>query len=101
MVVFMYRVTNIEGLLEAMKSLQGDKTQAEYAQSMNVSPQYLSDVYKLRRDPGPKILSSLGVTRAYVIPETTCNTAAMRSQENVREKEVSRKGKQKARKCSD
>jgi transcriptional regulator with XRE-family HTH domain len=79
----MYQTTNINGLLELMKTLQRDKTQKEYAKELGVSPQYLNDVYNFRRDPGKTILTSLGAQKAFVIPDTLCHTAAMTSQENT------------------
>jgi len=62
--------TDVKGLLEIMRIMQGGKTQAEYARSIGVTPQYLCDVYKQRREPGPAILSSMGATRSYLVPET-------------------------------
>jgi transcriptional regulator with XRE-family HTH domain len=65
-----YKVTNIKGVLEIMRSLQKGMTQAQYAKSIGVSPQFLSDVYAMRRDPGEKILSALGIeSDAYMVPE--------------------------------
>ena len=103
----MYQTTNINGLLELMKTLQRDKTQKEYAKELGVSPQYLNDVYNFRRDPGKSILTSLGAQRAFVIPDTLCNTAALSAQENTNassqestkenRKEVRAKGSRKKR----
>jgi hypothetical protein len=76
-----YQVTDIEGLLKLMKSLQGDRTQLEFANDIGASPAYISDVYASRREPGEKILSALGVVRqtVYQVPETLAATAAMTS----------------------
>jgi transcriptional regulator with XRE-family HTH domain len=73
----MYQTANINGLLEIMKSLQGERTQTEFAQQLGVSTSYLSDVYNMRRDPGTKMLRTMGVETVtnYVIPETTINAA--------------------------
>lgn len=65
----MYKVTNVKGLLEVMKNIQGNRTQKEYADAIGVSAQYLNDVYNLRREPGPKILKSLGAQKAFLIPD--------------------------------
>jgi transcriptional regulator with XRE-family HTH domain len=72
----MYQTTNIDGLLELMKTLQQDKTQKKYAEELGVSPQYLNDVYNFRRDPGPKILRSLGAEPCFLVPESTINAAS-------------------------
>jgi len=38
-------------------------TQESAAKSLGISPQYLSDVLKGRREPGPKVLKALGLVR--------------------------------------
>jgi hypothetical protein len=106
----MHTVTNIDGLLEIMKTLQGDQNQKEFAQSLGVSPQYLNDVYNRRRDPGPGITGSLGISAAmtYTIPDNLTTTTAMisrggiygSSQKEV-QKRIQAKGKRKSRKRSD
>jgi transcriptional regulator with XRE-family HTH domain len=73
--VFMHTVTNVEGLLKLMKTLQGDQTQKRYAEKLGVSAQYLNDVYNMRREPGKSILDSIGVTRAFVVSPETLNAA--------------------------
>jgi len=40
-----------------------NKTQRELAADIGVSCQYLNDYLRFRRDPGPKILKSLGLRR--------------------------------------
>lgn len=42
---------------------QGDRTAKEFAAILGVSPQYLCDVYKRRREPGESILSALDMCR--------------------------------------
>lgn len=56
----------IEGVLTLMKARQGGKPQNEFAEEMDVSPQMMSEIYKGSRNPGPKILKSLGVQKCVV-----------------------------------
>src|ERR1700743_1364305 len=76
-----YHVTDIDGLLKLMDQLRGEQTQAEFADRIGVSPTYLSNVYNRQREPGEKILSSLGITRqtVYQVPETLTSSAATAS----------------------
>jgi predicted transcriptional regulator len=46
-----------------LKQKQGDDTAKDFAAKLKVSPQYLSDVYNLRREPGEAITDALGVQR--------------------------------------
>lgn len=41
------------------------KTQAEAAEALGITPAYLSDVLNGRRDPGPKVLTALGLQKSY------------------------------------
>ncbi len=52
---------NLKQAIQKMKLQQGDLTQAQFAKWLEVSPQYLSDVYAGKRAPGPKILEALGI----------------------------------------
>lgn len=63
----MKRLTKPE-LIELMRRRQGDRTASEFARELGITPQYLSDVYADRREPGPAILNGLGLQRevAYV-----------------------------------
>lgn len=47
-------------LIRELKRRQGEKTLREFARELGVAPSYLSDVYRGRREPGPKILRPLG-----------------------------------------
>lgn len=85
----MYSAATLDQLLEIMKHLQGDKTQLEFAKQIGVSPQYLCDVYHNRREPGEKILNSLGATRSYVVPSSlisTTSTATKSQEESIARK---------------
>jgi hypothetical protein len=63
---------DLDEFLEFLKKQQGDQTNAAFASSIGVSPQYLSDVYNGRRDPGESITSALNVERvtSYVVNPT-------------------------------
>ena len=54
-----------EQVVEQLRKGQGKRTQMEYAKSLGISQQYLNDVYRGRRDPGPAILRLLGLQAAY------------------------------------
>jgi transcriptional regulator with XRE-family HTH domain len=84
-----YKVLTVEGLIALMKDVQGGKKQQEFASDLGVSPQYLSDVYNQRRDPGPKILKSFSASTAYLIPEETVNVEKSSGQVEKREEESS------------
>jgi len=60
-----------------MKSLQGERSQTEFAEQLGVSTSYLSDVYNMRRHPGRSMLKTMGVNTvtSYLIPESTINAA--------------------------
>jgi DNA-binding XRE family transcriptional regulator len=61
---------DLKQVIAAMKRQQGDLTQAQYAAWMDVSPQYLCDIYKGKRAPGPKILGCLGIIQRAEYSET-------------------------------
>ncbi len=63
-----YKANTIEELLEIMKRVQGDKTLTEFASDLEVSKQYLSNVYNRHKEPSERLLGKLGFTRqtAYV-----------------------------------
>lgn len=46
-------------------------SQAALAKQIGVTPSYLSDVLTERRDPGPAILSYLGLTKTYTREKTS------------------------------
>lgn len=59
-------------LREACKSAGGQKT---WAETNHVSPQYVSDVLKGRRDPGSSICEALGYRkRVEYVPDAWTNT---------------------------
>ena len=63
---------DLDEFLEFLKKKQGDQTAASFASAIGVSPQYLSDVYNGRREPGESITSALKIQRVttYVVTPT-------------------------------
>lgn len=63
-----YKANTIEELLAIMKRVQGGKTLTQFAEELDVSKQYLSNVFNGRKDPSERLLGKLGFTRqtAYV-----------------------------------
>lgn len=50
-----------EEVVQQLRSMQGERKQKEFANSIGIHPSYLCDIYKGRRDPGPKVLEALGL----------------------------------------
>ncbi len=48
-------------VINKIRQLQGHLTQKAFALSLGISQQYLCDIYKGRRDPGPTILKAVGI----------------------------------------
>jgi hypothetical protein len=70
-----YTATTIEELLAIMKRVQGEKTLTEFAAELDISKQYLSNVYNRHKQPSERLLEKLGFTRqtAYVRSPTAAN----------------------------
>jgi hypothetical protein len=58
-----YKATTIEELLQIMKRVQGDKTLTEFAAGLDLSKQYLSNVYNRHKEPSERLLEKLGFAR--------------------------------------
>jgi hypothetical protein len=58
-----YKATTIEDLLAIMKRIQGEKTLTEFAAELDLSKQYLSNVYNLHKAPSERLLDKLGFAR--------------------------------------
>lgn len=58
----MKRMTESD-VVNLLKKEQGERTAAQFAKEIGISPQYLSDVFTRRRSPGPAILEYLGLRR--------------------------------------
>jgi transcriptional regulator with XRE-family HTH domain len=63
-----YKANTIEELLAIMKRVQGDKTLTQFAEALDVSKQYLSNVFNRHKEPSERLLGKLGFVRqtAYV-----------------------------------
>jgi hypothetical protein len=46
-----------------MKRVQGDKTLTQFAAELDLSKQYLSNVYNRHKEPSERLLGQLGFTR--------------------------------------
>jgi transcriptional regulator with XRE-family HTH domain len=70
-----YKATTIEELLAIMKRVQGEKTLTEFAAELDMSKQYLSNVYNRHKDPSERLLDKLGFARqtTYVRSPTAAN----------------------------
>lgn len=70
-----YKATTIEELLAIMKRIQGEKTLTEFAAELDMSKQYLSNVYNRHKEPSERLLEKLGFTRqtAYLRSPTAAN----------------------------
>ena len=49
--------------LELLKTRLKGRTQSALAKELGVSPAYLSDILRGKRDPGPQVLGALGLER--------------------------------------
>ena len=70
-----YKATTIEDLLAIMKRVQGEKTLTEFAEELDLSKQYLSNVFNRHKEPSERLLEKLGFTRqtAYVRSPTAAS----------------------------
>jgi len=66
----MKRVFSRDELIALMKKQQGERSSKEFAAELGVSGSFLCDIYKGKRDPGPQILKSLGLTRKLMFERT-------------------------------
>lgn len=60
-------------VIQRLQKLKGSRTQKEFADSLHITQQYLSDVLKGRRDPGPRILKALGLRKGYEMEDHNGN----------------------------
>jgi len=52
-------------IVQLLQKKKGDGTAKELARQLGVTEQYLSDVLKGRRTPGPAIIAGLGLEMVY------------------------------------
>jgi len=50
-------------VIRELKTRQGERSLRQFARELGISAAYLSDVYLGRREPGPKVLQSLGLSK--------------------------------------
>jgi hypothetical protein len=55
-----------EDVITLLKKKMGDRTQLDFARELDISPQFLNDLLRGRRDPSDKILDYLGLKREIV-----------------------------------
>jgi len=58
-----YKAATIQELLAIMKRIQGEKTLTEFAGELDMSKQYLSNVFNRHKEPSERLLEKLGFTR--------------------------------------
>ena len=58
-----YKATTIEELLAIMKRVQGEKTLTQFAADLDISKQYLSNVYNRHKEPSERLLEKIGFSR--------------------------------------
>ena len=70
-----YKATTIEERIAIMKRVQGDKTLTQFAAELDLSKQYVSNVYNRHKEPSERLLEKLGFTRqtTYVRSSTAAN----------------------------
>lgn len=68
------KVFSAEEVIERLQKMQGDKSLRAFADEIGITPAYLCDLYKGRRNPGDKVLSHLGLAKR-PMPEPTYELA--------------------------
>ena len=53
-------------VVEMLRKKQGKRSLRQFARDLGISAPYLSDIYKGRRNPGPAILSQIGIEKQVV-----------------------------------
>jgi len=53
-------------IIEHLRKRQGSSSLREFAKQLDISAVYLSHIYNGKREPGPAVLSKLGVEREVV-----------------------------------
>jgi len=77
----MYQKDKVLELL--VKACQKCGSQKLFAQQHGLSPQYVGDVLKLRREPGDAILDALGLRKVtYYVPRSPTLRAPVRAEQN-------------------
>ncbi len=72
--------------MKVMRKLQGKAPDRRFAKALGISPQYLCDIYKGRREPGPAVASALGFTSTNLyVEQTSCGEAQRLVKEKLHE----------------
>ena len=50
-------------VIRELKTRQGERSLRQFARELGISAAYLSDIYLGRREPGPKVLQPLGLSK--------------------------------------
>jgi len=58
-----YKATTIEELIAIMKRVQGERTLTEFAAELDMSKQYICNVYNRHKEPSERLLEKLGFAR--------------------------------------
>lgn len=77
---------DLDGFLRFLKEKQGTQSDRKFAQSLGVSPGYLSDVYKRRTVPGESITRPLSARRALVFEVDRPEPIVEASPKKIKEK---------------
>ena len=64
------RTLNLDDVITRLKSMQGGKTQLEFAEELGVTQQALSKIYA-GQNPGPRVLKRLRLRRVVVFEEVS------------------------------
>lgn len=62
----MPKTYKVDDVVAMLKHRQRDRSVRQLAAELEITPQYLGDVFKGFREPGEKILSKLGLERQVV-----------------------------------
>jgi len=62
----MKKTLTAEDVVKELKRLQGEQTNAAFAERLGVTKAYLGDIYMNRRTPGPAVLSHLGIVKEVI-----------------------------------
>lgn len=70
-----------DDVISILQRKQGERSLREFAKELKCSAAYLSDLYRGNREPGPRIMRYLGLTR-----DRVTNTTYARTREIVKAK---------------
>jgi transcriptional regulator with XRE-family HTH domain len=65
----MAKTINHEQLIALLEKKQRGRTASELAEELGISGAYLSDIFKGKRNAGPKVLEQLGLEQTVVYQE--------------------------------